>query len=265
MMRYDISASEVLKLLGDTQKPMDTWLGKTELQLPKIYRDFLEVTKDSPLFQTAPLYTGSEKGTGLLLQTLYDWIEEEIEDQRETWAQKPETRAGELYTFSLLPPENWAEKTENFLLIGSEDGVVHFGIRMTDLTQDDPVLYWNHEGASRTQWNADKRLSDFLLEVLWSVLCCIDYDTAERVLEERGWKQEEYYDEEEDDWIADEEVLERYGIDSQALTLYPYQEGAVFGCYDPDKNIIYTGYQQEEGISFYAISRAETADVFPEI
>lgn len=255
-MRYEISAQEVLEILGYEPQPIDTWFDN--MHLPESYHAFLERAKDCPLFQTACLWTASK------CQTLYESIGEEIEDWKQTWEKKPETREGEIYEFSCLPVARWSEKTENFLLIGSEDGVVQFGIRMTDLGQPDPVLYWNHEQAGRTRWNADRKLSEFLLEVLWSVLCCVEYDTAEQVLEEQGWKMEEYFDETMDDWIATEETLIQYGIDVKALTMHPYQDGAVFGCYDADRNIIYTGYQQEEEISLYAISRADTEDIFPE-
>ena len=263
-MRYDVSALEVLKILGYTPKAMDEWMGKTKIDLPQIYRDFLELTKDCALFQTACLDTGNKGSSEMLLQTLYETMQAEIADWKETWEQEPETRETEIYTFSLLPPVRWSEKVENFLLIGNEDGVVQFGIRMADIGQEDPIVYWNHEEASRTQWNADEKLSDFLLEVLWNVLSCVDYDTAEWALEKQGWKHEEYFDEEIDDWIASEETLASYGIDSKALKLHFYQDGAVFGCYDPDRNIIYTGYQQAEGISLYAISRADTENIFPE-
>ena len=126
-MRYDVSALEVLKILGYTPKAMDEWMGKTKIDLPQIYRDFLELTKDCALFQTACLDTGNKGSSEMLLQTLYETMQAEIADWKETWEQEPETRETEIYTFSLLPPVRWSEKVENFLLIGNEDGVVQLG------------------------------------------------------------------------------------------------------------------------------------------
>ncbi|MDE7308335.1 MAG: hypothetical protein K2N61_06660 [Lachnospiraceae bacterium] len=108
----------------------------------------------------------------------------------------------------------------------------------------------------------NERLSDFLRNVLIEALACVDYQSAEYALEEKGWRYEEYFDVKKDDWVATKSVLKRYGIDYSIIKKYKANSGKVFCCYDEDRNAFFVGSTTEGEMSLSAINRNEAENIF---
>ena len=154
---------------------------------------------------------------------------------------------------------------EDYLIIGSEykSGMCTFGIRMQDLKESDPPVYCHTDIKSITEWKLEsEKLSDFLLKILIEALACVDYQTAEKALEEKGWIYEEYFDIKKDNWVASKSVLKKYGIDFSQLKKYKADGGKVFCCYDEALSAFFVGSIQDGEISLSAINRKEAKNIF---
>lgn len=197
--RYDLTAVEILKLLGYTEPVGKDALLLAEceknLKLPPILFEFLSLAADSPLFKTADIWTKKRN----FFWFSYDSIQEWIEGDKEYWEKAPQEYAdNEYYQLYKLPREQWGSRVPNYLLIGSDygAGVSKMGIRLDDLEQNNPSVYILIEGNSLFDWKIiDDHLSDFLMRSICDVLCCGEYDTAVDVLEEMGWVSDEVYQE----------------------------------------------------------------------
>lgn len=265
-MQYHLSALEILQILEympkkENRQILEELKQKYKIPLPKTYCDFMEYAFYCPLFETSNLWT-----TPTFPRMFYEDITENIEDiQTNTDEDMDETDP--YYPFSQIPQEEWSNLVCDYFLIGSDygGGSVTFGIRRADLEQDDPPIYWQHEMDEVTYWRDDgQTLSQFLLEVLYNTLSCIEYSTAEDALKENNWQVEEYYDAERDDWSTTITELEKQGIQYQQLQPYRALDGSsIYGCYDPTKNILYVIYQEsDEIISIHAIHHMDTENVF---
>lgn len=190
-IRYDLTALELLNRLGWAEPVGETALAQMEDQLgckiPAVLRAFLSTAANCPLLRTADLWT-QKLGEAY---TFYDQIQEMVDAEKEYWEDSPEDcEANEYVPFWKLPRERWGELSGDYLLIGSDSGagVVQFGVRVQDLGEADPPVYWNHECDPITDWNAwDQSVSDFLMRTLCDVLCCGEYGSAERVMKKAGW------------------------------------------------------------------------------
>lgn len=272
-MLYQQSAIDVLKTLGFSPDNGTEFLNKLretlQLPLPQAYTDFMAYAANAPLFGTSDLWVGQMVPSLMEPYTLYSLLQEEIEDRKETWEEEEEERKGVLYELSQRSEADWPELMENFLIIGSDyaAGIALIGIRIQDLSQPDPSVYWCNQDVDISKWHiVEEHLSDFLFSVLTKVLGCIDYDTAERALEEYGWEYEEYFDSEADDWVSSDEVLERYGIQKSQLNRpCNWNERPAFICYDEEKSIFFVGSQNEDEPFLYAIRRHDASPVFPDM
>lgn len=270
-MLYQLSATDVLKKLGFSSENGTEFLKKLretlQLPLPQVYADFMAYAANAPLFGTSDLWVGQMVPSLMESYTLYSLLQEEIEDWQETWEEEEEERKGVLYELSQRSEADWPELMENFLLIGSDygAGIALIGIRIQDLSQPDPAVYWCNQDVDISKWYiVEEHLSDFLFSILTNVLGCIDYDTAERALEKCGWEYEEYFDPEEDDWVSNDAVLERYGIQkSQLKRLRGWNDRPTFLCYDEEKSVFFVGSDDEEEPFLYAIRRHDAPSVFP--
>lgn len=270
-MLYQQSAIHVLKTLGFSPDNGTEFLKKLretlQMPLPQAYVDFMAYAANAPLFGTSDLWVGQMVPSLMEPYTLYSLLQEEIEDWQETWEEEEEERKGVLYELSQRSEADWPELMENFLLIGSDygAGIALIGIRIQDLSQPDPAVYWCNQDVDISKWHiVEEHLSDFLFSVLTNVLGCIDYDTAERALEKCGWEYEEYFDPEEDDWVSNDAVLERYGIQkSQLKRLRGWNDRPTFLCYDEEKSVFFVGSDDEEEPFLYAIRRHDAPSVFP--
>ena len=270
-MQYNLSAVEMLKILGYTQSASVEWFKKlrqdAHIALPKTYMECMELMADCPLLATSNLWVGKmERGTAPHIPRMYhDELLEMIDDRKDRWSKRPGKYERALYELSQLPVERWQEKIGNYLVIGSDhtNGMGIFGIRMEDMGKDDPPVYWHKDGDDLSLWKLENEtLSDFLLHVLIEALACVDHQTAERELEARGWRCQEYYDLKKDDWVASKSVLKRYGIDYSAVKKYKANSGKVFCCYDRGKNAFFVGATGEGELSLTAINRSEAEHIF---
>lgn len=255
-MQYNLSAVEMLRILGYTQPTTGEWLEKLKqdnhINLPKTYIEFMELMADCPLLATSNLLVGKmeHRGAPRIPHTYYDELSGMIDDRKGRWSKRPSKYERALYELSQLPTEQWQEKIGNYLVIGSDyaNGMGSFGIRMEDMGKDDPPVYWHKDGDDLSIWKLESEtLSDFLLNVLIEALACVDYQTAEYELETRGWRCQEYYDLKKDDWVASKSVLKRYGIDYSTVKKYKANSGKVFCCYDREKNAFFVGATGEGG------------------
>jgi len=267
-IQYDISAAELLKILGYDQPVGREWLEnlkrEKEIPLPRVYAEFMQLAYGCPLLATSNLWTGKT-----VPKMYYDEIQEYVDDLK-THLESASAYLKKRYApFLELPQAEWPDRLNDYLLIGSDfgGGETTFGIRKEDLDQDDPPMYWHHERDPLAKWREDKQtLSGFLLEVLWNVLNGSNYDTAERELEKMGWRVEEYFDPKKEDWVASKTVLKKQGIVYANLKRCKCDEGGkVFGCYDKDLNVIYTGSLEDGEISLSAINRVEAEKVLLDI
>ena len=270
-MQYNLSAVEMLRILGYTQPTTGEWLEKLKqdnhINLPKTYIEFMELMADCPLLATSNLWVGKmeHRGAPRIPHTYYDELSEMIVDRKGRWSKRPSKYERALYELSQLPTEQWQEKIGNYFLIGSDyaNGMGSFGIRMEDMGKDDPPVYWHKGGDDLSIWKLESEtLSDFLLNVLIEALACVDYQTAEYELETRGWRCQEYYDLKKDDWVASKSVLKRYGIDYSNVKKYKANSGKVFCCYDREKNAFFVGATGEGELSLTAINRNEAEHIF---
>ncbi len=231
--QYDLTAVEILKLLGYTEPVGKDALLQAEreknLKLPPALFEFWSLAADCPLFRTADIWT--KKGEFFWFS--YDSIQEWIDSDKEYWEKSPQDYTGnEYYQLYRLPREQWESRVQNYLLIGSDfgAGISKFGIRMNEIGQENPPVYMLIEEDSITDWNViDSRLTDFLLRSVYDVLCCGEYDTGAEVMEKM-------------DWTAKEASLEDFpALDRLTLLKQPSMYGgdAVCGCaYDAGKNLL---------------------------
>ena len=270
-MDYALSAVTMLNKLGYDQPIGREWLEKLKqdknIALPITYTEFMELMVDCPLLDTSNLWVGkmAHKVSACIPCTFYDQLQEMIDDRKDRWSNRPGRYERSLYELFQLPTEEWPERIDNYLVIGSDyaGGMGNFGIRVEDLQKDDPPVYWHKNGDDFTIWKQEnEKLSDFLLNVLIEALACVDYQSAEYALEEKGWRYEEYFDIKKDDWVATKSVLKRYGIDYSIIKKYKANSGKVFCCYDEDRNAFFVGSTAEGEISLSAINRKEAENIF---
>lgn len=271
-MTYELSAAALLGQLGYCQPTGRDWLAQWKqernMALPEAYSTFMETAMDCPLLGTSDLWTGKMAHGVCLPGTLYDQVQEEIDDRKGQWA---DSEPGEalLHELSQRPWEEWPKVLPDFVLIGSDygSGTGLFGLRVQDLEEADPPVYWHRGGDAYSQWRLEyKTVSGFLLQVLVEALACVDYDTAETALEDLGWRYEEYFDLEKGDWTASKAVLKAQGISFAKLKKYPASNGGkVFCCWDEDANVFYCGAIEDGEISLCAINREEAERIFVDL
>lgn len=235
-IKYNLSAIEIIKLLGYTEPAGKTTLeqfeNENEIKLPSCLFEFLSITFQNPMFATSDIYTDAS----------FYFSHEDIEETIEELEQEVDFNENEeYYEISQLPKEQWEEYVPNHLIIGSDygAGVVQFGIRTKDLAQDNPPIYMLHEEDNFTEWTLmNDKVSDFLLHIIFDVLTCTNYQTAINVLERNGWKYEEFSDTES----AKTQILQK-NIDLNAIKQYNflfYNTDIYYGqCYDTSENVLY--------------------------
>ena len=230
--KYNLTVTEILEKMGYT-KTEDNILNNQQkgIVLPAVLNDFLSLAVNTSLFSTSDIWVQTRR----FICFLYDYIEENIEDEKEYWEEnKNAAEESEYYKFYKLPKDKWKDIVPNYLLIGSDfaAGVVQFGICITDLDKNDPPVYMNHECDSICQWKLyTNSISEFLMLVFCDVLSCEMYDTAMDTLEDEGWNSE----------TLSENELDSYEIDFNSMVKYPspYDEDALLGCaYDEDNHIL---------------------------
>lgn len=256
MMKYNLSAVEILKMLGYDQpvgrEMLEAFKKENHISLPKCYEEFMELAYECPLLETADIWADNHD------YFYYEFLQEEIEDFSEDWEEAPEEyEDDELYQLSKLPKEEWGRKVDNFLLIGSDygAGIVKFGIK--DLDMENPPVYMQHEANPRTQWSKEyETVTDYLAEVVLNTLSLTDYETAEEAVEEMDWEYNDcdLYDDKEMS-----ELLEEAGIDLDQIHLFgrAFNETKTFCCYDEEEEVLYAGRigENRKDSVLYRISR----------
>ena len=230
--KYNLTVTEILQKMGYT-KTKDNILNEQQkgIVLPAVLNDFLSLAINTSLFSTSDVWVQTRR----FICFLYDYIEENIEDEKEYWENdNSDADESEYYKFYKLPKEQWKDIVPNYLLIGSDfaAGIINFGICITDLDKSDPPVYMNHECDSICEWKLyTNSISEFLMLVFCDILSYEMYDTAMDTLEDEGWEAD----------ILSEYELNDYKIDFDAMVKYPsfYDRNALLGCaYDEDKHIL---------------------------
>ena len=230
--RYDLTAVDILKLLGYTELVGKDALLQAEhgkdIKLPSALFEFWSLAADCPLFETADIWTKKRD----FFWFTYDSIQEWIDSKKEYWEKAPHKYAdNEYYQLYKLPKEKWKSRVLNYLQIGSDygAGIIKFGICLDEIGQGNPPVYMLIEGSSLADWKFDDNLSDFLMSSVCDVLCCGEYDTAVDVLEEMGWISEEAY----------QENFPALDMDALLKQKSMYGADAVCGCaYDDEENLL---------------------------
>ena len=116
-MQYNLSAVEMLKILGYNQPASGEWLEKLKQNnpLPKTYTEFMELMADCPLLATSNLWVGKMERRNILRlpHTYYDELLEIIDGHKGRWSKRPSKQERALYELSQLPTEQWQEKIVN--------------------------------------------------------------------------------------------------------------------------------------------------------
>lgn len=252
-MNYALSAMELLQKLGVDQPTGTQWLQnlkeKEGITLPKVYCDFMQYAVDSPLFETSDLWTGAMCPMNMVPYSFYEYLQEAIQERM-----TEELEEGRLGELSRMPVERWPERTEDFLIIGSDygAGICMFGIRASDLQEDNPPVYSYFDEDVDSEWKLEwETLSDYFLWVLTSILSCVDYNTAEEALEEYGrtWSYLDEADEESD--------LEAAGISLEEVRPLDVSYTKAFLCWEETKELLYVGLLEDEEWTLIQISKEE--------
>ena len=141
--RYDLTAVEILKLLGYTEPVGKDTLLQAEreknLKLPPALFEFWSLAADSTLFETADIWTKRRD----FCWFSYDSIQEWIDGDKEYWEKDPQKYAdNEYYQLYKLPKVEWGSYVPNYLQIGSDygAGISKFGICLGEIEQVDPQI-----------------------------------------------------------------------------------------------------------------------------
>ncbi len=232
---YNLTAAQILQELGYkdpvAKEALIQQQQEKNIRLPSVLFEFLCLASDCPLLATADIGTESQAP----FSTLYEEIQEMIDEDQEYWEEHPDDPDNsEYYQYYKLPREQWESRVPDYLLIGSDygAGVVSFGIRLSDLDQDDPPVYMNHECDAIADWKLwSKSLSGYLMMALCDALCCGEYKTAARALEEQGWAASKLTREDFTRLIPDPSAM------LKELSLYGTE--SVCGCaYDGERKIL---------------------------
>ncbi len=227
--KYDLTAVEILKLLGYMEPVGKDALLQAEreknLKLPFALFEFWSLAADSPLFETADIWTKKRD----FFWFSYDGIQEWIDGDKAYWEKAPQDYANnEYYQLYKLPKEQWGSRVPNYLQIGSDfgAGISKFGVCLDEIGQENPPVYMLIEGESLANWKIiDDHLSDFLMRSICDVLCCGEYDTGIDVLEKDGWTAEEVYQEDFPDLDMDALLKQKSMYGADAVCGCAYNEG----------------------------------------
>lgn len=235
--RYDLTAVDILKLLGYTEPVGKDALLQAEhdkgIKLPPALFEFWSLAADCPLFKTADIWTKKRDFFWFTYDSIQEWIDCEKEYWEKALQQYMDKKYAdnEYYQLYKLPKEEWKSRVLNYLQIGSDygAGIIKFGICLDEIGQENPLVYMLIEGSSLADWKIDDNLSDFLMRSICDVLCCGEYDTAVEVLEEMGWISEEAY----------QENFPTLDMNALLKQKSMYGADAVCGCaYDDEENLL---------------------------
>lgn len=236
-INYNITASQILRILGYDNPESRGFLAGIEknynIKLPAVLWDFYKAAYECPLLSTADIWTDK-------FCSLYEIIEEQIEEFKEDYGDNPEEGAeDEYYKFSQflakIPKEQWHEHVTDYLEIGSDygAGVVNYGICINGLDKEDPPVYYLNEDDGMTEWKLlCNTLSEYFMLVLCDTLLCKQYNTAWKILNEDGWDFNVYESDET------EETAEEMGIDLSKLRPQVLSWGETACGYDEEREMI---------------------------
>lgn len=254
MMKCKLTATEIVEFLN-LKKPIDKahledFEKLNHVKLPQPLFQFMLVASNNPLFSTSDIWNDVN-----LFRFFYEDIEEKIGEEQEYWEIEPKNYSDdEYFQFAQLPKEKWPEKCCNYLEIGSDfgAGIATLGIRIADLKCDDPPIYMNHEENRLTDWEpCYDNLSDYLRAVTCDALLCVDYHTAQKVLEKDGWKFREYKDSAEV-----EPLLFRNAIDLLALYKFAsFHAGDILCCCSEAENTLFVIKSEKNTLEMCVISK----------
>ena len=162
----------------------------------------------------------------------YDHIEEDLKYFKKAGEEDYE----ELARLRALPRERWGEVTGNYLLFWCENqGCWYAGIKAEDLTQPNPVVYYNDQDDVYSWAPFADSVSSFLLSTLLENL------------------EEEANPDEIEDPAEIQKTLSEGGVDFRRLCEpYPFPGGRfAHTCLDTDTNTLYVYGEEIESRSSY--------------
>ena len=169
----------------------------------------------------------------------YDHIDEDLE----SFSKPGEEDYEELAKLRALPRERWGEVTGNYLLFWCENqGCWYAGIKAEDLTQPNPVVYYNDQDDVYSWAPFSDSVQSFLLSTILENL------------------EEELQADEIDDPAEIQNILAQGGVDFHRLCEpYPFPGGRFcHTCLDVDTNTLYVyGEQAKNRPAYLKIIQAE--------
>lgn len=223
--QYHLEPNTLLTNMGYSKSTQPILIEQqSAISIPQTLHDFLAITTETKLFSTSEIWKQNN------MCTLYDYIAEDITDEKEYWEKDLKAaQKNEYFKFYRLDQSKWTDLVPNYLLIGSDfaAGIITFGILFSDLDQKDPPVYMHHESDPLGKWIPyTKTVSEFLMISMCDALSCVMYDTAMDTLEADDWDCKN---------LSKEEV-NKYKIDFDAVVKYPsfYDSDLLVGCcFDP--------------------------------
>lgn len=196
-MRYDLTAADILKILGflkpqnpEITKKYESLEEKLDLTFPKTYKNFLINASEILLLKNAAIFLDDNKIT-----TLNHVLRNECDVDKH-------------YYFRVKSLENSAGydicAEEDYLLIGSNTGqiwsredyewdAVMLGIRIRDLNKKNPPVYINYHYHNYMVWHKFcDTLSEFLLTAVLDVLTGKKNKAVLGELKNQGWNRYQY-------------------------------------------------------------------------
>lgn len=260
-MKYDISAAELLKIFAEDYEPkgakktIKRFEEEKKITLPNCLKEFLEAALWHPFLETADIWVWKKD---IEYCFWHDIIQEILEDKAEDF--KDGEDEGEFADFLHNPREKWGEFVPDYLVLGSDyaAGVVFFGVKIEDLTKENPPVYLNHEANPVTQWNQiHKSLSDYLLTTVCDAVLGEYYDTALWKMMEEGWECETY-EYAETEQVIFEQLMKEYGIETEKLHKMDSEwTDWIACCCNQDKQEVYLFVSKDSQMEVRVYSKEE--------
>lgn len=177
-LQYDLSLRDLMDFFcggehqGFSQEAIQTAEARLGVRLPPAYWEFLAAYGEDPINtrhnRICPpdrIFTSYE----LIKETIRDWEPEFREALQDGSYPKYQSRGNKYFQLWQLPMADWAEVTENYVLIWTENqGVWHAGYLLRDLLsgQPDPPVYISTDDDYVTFQKCADSTGDFLREML---------------------------------------------------------------------------------------------------
>ena len=250
-MRYDLTAVDILKILGllkpqnpEITKKYESLEAKLNLTFPKTYKNFLINASGLLFLKDTAVFLDDSKIT-----TLNRVLRNECDVDKQYYFRVKSLEDSDGYA---------AYAKEDYLLIGSNTGqiwnqkdyewdAVMLGIRIRDLNKKNPPVYINYRYHNYLVWHKFcDTLSEFLLTAVLDVLIAKKDKVVSKELKNQGWNRYQYkniYDIQTLLHIKEIEQDKMKETGRKVKSMAPPEDYAaafrLSGCYDKEEGSLY--------------------------